>query len=309
MRPYFSVIVPTFNRARFVVATIESVFAQTYRDFELIIIDDGSSDETPGILKGYSDHAKIVSQPNRGPGSARNHGAQLARASHIVFVDSDDVWFPWTLETYRKITEEAPDVVLILGAPVHFSCSQSLAQVKQDSLSYVVYNDYLATSRTNLFRGSGVMAIQANMFRELGGFAESRAYSEDLDFLMRCGECGPLAAISSPLTLGRRTHGLSSVGNMQLTYQGMKRLLELEQQKQYPGGSTRKWERRRLLCLQARAVSNWCLKAKMRSEAFDVYFRTFQWQLRLGYLLHLVKIPTLALFPWLRVVRQIMRRL
>src|SRR5437868_3379396 len=111
--PQFSVVIPVFNRPRLVAEAIESVFAQSYKNLELLLIDDGSTDETPEVLKRYGAEARIIRQPRKGPGSARNRGLESARGNYVAFLDSDDVWFAWTLATFQWVIQRtgAPTIV------------------------------------------------------------------------------------------------------------------------------------------------------------------------------------------------------
>jgi cellulose synthase/poly-beta-1,6-N-acetylglucosamine synthase-like glycosyltransferase len=99
--PLFSIVIPTFNRERLIAATLESVLAQTEGDFEVIVVDDGSTDGTEAALAPWRDRLTFVRQPNQGPGPARNLGAARAKGEYIAFLDSDDLWFPWTLAYVR----------------------------------------------------------------------------------------------------------------------------------------------------------------------------------------------------------------
>ena len=87
-----SVIIPTFNRASLLKKAIESVLSQTYKDFELIVIDDGSSDETPSLISSYASSIKYIKQNNKGPAGARNVGIKNSSGEFVAFLDSDDWW-------------------------------------------------------------------------------------------------------------------------------------------------------------------------------------------------------------------------
>ena len=108
--PFYSIVMPVFNRGHLVAATLESVLAQTESDWEIIVVDDGSTDETMAILKRYrarcGDKMRVIQQGNKGPGAARNVAVAAARGRYIAFLDSDDLWFPWTLEFYRQQLEK-----------------------------------------------------------------------------------------------------------------------------------------------------------------------------------------------------------
>src|SRR5436190_1570422 len=96
--PQVSVIVPAFNAGRTISAALASVFAQTYRDFEVIVVDDGSTDDTAARIAEWGDRVLYVRQPNGGPARARNTGIGRSRGRLVAFLDADDVWLPEKLE-------------------------------------------------------------------------------------------------------------------------------------------------------------------------------------------------------------------
>jgi len=100
--PTISVIIPTFNRSKLVVNAIRSVLYQTYRDYEIIVVDDGSTDDTAPAIKPYMDRIRYVHQPNRGASAAQNRGVELANGDWVSVLASDDVWLPTKLENQLK---------------------------------------------------------------------------------------------------------------------------------------------------------------------------------------------------------------
>ena len=114
--PAISVVIPTYNRQVLVQAAIESVLAQTYEDFELIVVDDGSQDDTATVVRerfGADPRLRIVAKKNGGTASARNRGVREARGALLAFLDSDDLWLPRYLESQREVLErEGADMVL-----------------------------------------------------------------------------------------------------------------------------------------------------------------------------------------------------
>src|SRR4051812_8939960 len=96
--PLVSVVIPTYNRAGIIGRTIDNIFEQTYRRFELIVVDDGSTDDTPATLAKYGSRIRAIRQNNAGPAIARNRGAAAAVGEIIAFQDSDDLWNPKKLE-------------------------------------------------------------------------------------------------------------------------------------------------------------------------------------------------------------------
>ncbi len=113
MSPRFSVVIPTYNRADSVLQTINSCFEQTFEDFEIIVIDDGSSDSTVAVLAACEDpRLVVVSQDNAGPAAARNHGMRVAKGQFIAFLDSDDSWYPEFLDSVNTLLHETGDVLV-----------------------------------------------------------------------------------------------------------------------------------------------------------------------------------------------------
>jgi glycosyltransferase involved in cell wall biosynthesis len=111
MKPLVSVVIPTYNRENFVAEAVASVLAQSYVDFELIVVDDGSDDATVALLAERFDDTRlmVVSQPNLGVSAARNTGAKLARGEWFAFLDSDDTWLENKLEVQLTETLARPD--------------------------------------------------------------------------------------------------------------------------------------------------------------------------------------------------------
>src|SRR3990170_2838516 len=111
--PKVSVIIPTYNREKYIVETLQSVFAQTFTDYEVIVIDDGSTDNTADVLRPYLDRIVYIRKPNGGQGSARNVGIKVAKGEYIAFLDSDDLWMPEKLELQVKYLDNNKDAGLV----------------------------------------------------------------------------------------------------------------------------------------------------------------------------------------------------
>jgi len=111
--PRFSIVIPTYNRADSVTHTLESCFSQSFSDFEIVVVDDGSSDNTVDVLGQIDDpRLKVCTQENAGPAAARNTGMDNASGDYIAFLDSDDVWYPEFLASADQMLAENPDQVL-----------------------------------------------------------------------------------------------------------------------------------------------------------------------------------------------------
>lgn len=111
-----SVIIPLFNKAEYVRRALDSVFAQSYQDFEILVIDDGSTDGGPELIKQYQDsRLRMVRQKNQGPGSARNRGIKESTAPYVAFLDADDEWLTGFLETYLQALTANQECDYVVG--------------------------------------------------------------------------------------------------------------------------------------------------------------------------------------------------
>jgi glycosyltransferase involved in cell wall biosynthesis len=107
--------IPTYNRAHFLGGALESVFAQTFRDFEVLVVDDGSTDGTVGLLETYGDRIRVVRQDNQGRSAARNRAVREANGRYVSFLDSDDRWLPEKLERHVPLLVADPRVAMVHG--------------------------------------------------------------------------------------------------------------------------------------------------------------------------------------------------
>ncbi len=190
--PEISIILPTYNRAKHLPKAIESVINQTFEDWELIIIDDGSKDDTFAVVDPYLDSLKIryIKHKNRQAGYARNAGIQASYGQYITFIDSDDIYFPNHLQTRIDYMKSHPELDLIYGG----------YQTDTEEEIWVV--DYFNQERlvnlkecvmTNTFFG------KREVFFELQGF-NNFAYGEDTDFWLRAEQTFKTAKILEPKT-------------------------------------------------------------------------------------------------------------
>ncbi len=141
-----SVVVPTYNHRDYVLQAIESVFAQTFAACEVIVVNDGSPDDTATLLRPLIDEGRIVylEQENQGQAAARNRGWQAARGRYLAFLDDDDLWPPEKLEWQVRVLEEQPGTVLVYGPPARIHRDGSISPpVPQPHPSGQVYDTIL----------------------------------------------------------------------------------------------------------------------------------------------------------------------
>lgn len=204
--PLVSVVIPTYNRAGIISRTIDNVFQQTYRNLELIIVDDGSTDDTPAKLRQFGERIRLIAQANAGPIVARNRGAAAARGEIIAFQDSDDSWRPTKLARQVALLhkyDSAPcclcnTLMGVVDGKELTSFDDSLIHPQHGEGLWYNVSEVLAT-RFVLFNQT--VAIRREVFEKLGGFREDLRYLEDYDLPLRLSLEGPWAFIRDPLVV------------------------------------------------------------------------------------------------------------
>jgi glycosyltransferase involved in cell wall biosynthesis len=280
--PLFSVVIPCYNRGHYITRTLESVLGQQFRDFEIIVVDDGSTDDTPKRLEPFLDRITLLQQPNQGPGLARNLGAQHAVGEYLAFLDSDDLWFPWTLSTFASVIRECNHPAIIAGAITHFSEEAKLSAVSAAPVVYESFSDFFAASRKGYHCSSGQTAVRRSLFVRAGGFANHPYNAEDHDFAMRLGSEPGFAYLTVPFTIAYRQHPGGVTRDLVRTIAGANYLLQMEKRGSYPGGKARRWERRRMLTAHLRPIILSSLREKSYQQAWKLYRETFVWNLAFG---------------------------
>lgn len=197
--PKVSVIIPAYNAMPYLVQTVDSVFHQTFTDFEVLIVNDGSSDDTAGWAAQITDpRFKLISQPNQGAGAARNTGIKNAQGDYVAFLDADDFWEPSKLAKQVQRLDQKPEVGLVHTWITFANSDGSLGDlvVKTTGEGHIwdqviIYNP--------LKCGSTAM-VRLQCFEELGYFDQSLKYSEDWDMWIRIACRYAFSVIHEPLT-------------------------------------------------------------------------------------------------------------
>jgi len=200
--PSISVIIPAYNAEKTIKETIQSVLNQTWQDFELLIINDGSQDATLEVIKSIQDpRIKIFSYPNAGSSASRNRGIAIAKGEYISFIDADDLWTADKLEAQYKALQENSQAAVAYSWTDHIDESgQFLRSGPQQSFTGDVYARLLLED----FIGNGSNPlIRAQAFAEVGDFDESLAHSEDWDLWLRLAARYHFVAVPSPQILYR----------------------------------------------------------------------------------------------------------
>ena len=211
--PTVSVVVPSYNCEAFIEETIDSVLNQTFKDIELLVVDDGSTDRTTELVASYGYPVRLISQANARVCAARNRGIHEAKGEFICLLDHDDYWFPSKLERQLEVFAEAPEAGVVYSTfmvwdpeadgtypdPTGFDLSQFPDDI-DPAFSGWIYHQFLLDcwmlTSTTMFR--------AEVFRRCGVFDESLPFTEDWELWLRTSREFPMVQLSRPTTLYRQ---------------------------------------------------------------------------------------------------------
>jgi GT2 family glycosyltransferase len=277
----FSVVIPAYNRSEFLPMTLATVSGQRFSDFEVIVVNDGSSDKIEAVVGKCDLPVRLLSQAHLGPGPARNVGASHARGAYLAFLDSDDCWFPWTLECFAALIEQHDSPALLSGSLRQFSDDAELSALEEEPLQASAFADYLSSDDPAPFVGACMTVIRRDVFRESGGFVQRRINCEDHDLVMRVSTARGFVQITAPTTIAWRQHAVSETRNVQSTIEGNRFLVAQELAGHYPGGPQRAPVRRAIIARHARAAALAGLSLGHRRLAWQLYRETFTWHVQL----------------------------
>lgn len=196
MKLHFSAIIPAYNAEKYIGATIESCLAQESVGCEVIVVDDGSDDNTLAVVRSFGNRVRIVCQKNAGPAAARNHGASLAKGDVLAFLDADDLWLPEKLSHQSAKLLEGYDLVysnrLNMGEIGDLPLVQSEVQEmpEGDIWQDLLLGNFITTSS---------VVIRKELFARMGGFSLDLPPCEDWDLWLRCAERVRVGFCPTPL--------------------------------------------------------------------------------------------------------------
>jgi glycosyltransferase involved in cell wall biosynthesis len=211
--PMVSVIIATYNRARYLPATVASVLGQTFHDFELIVVDDGSTDDTAVVLKPFQGRLRYVYQENAERGAARNRGLRLASGKYVAFLDSDDLWAPNKLEAEVETLRRRPGLGLVYSDACYIDsegrpCGQVRRRLREgDVIEHIGCDNFIPF---------GAHLADRERFLAAGAFSEDRLLSgsEDWEAWARLAAEVPFGHVANT-GLFYRVHDSGSVAQPQ----------------------------------------------------------------------------------------------
>lgn len=181
--PFFSVVIPLYQKEEYIARTIESVIFQTYPDFEILVVDDGSTDRGPEVVSNYSDkRIRLIRQTNQGVSAARNRGIAEAKSDYIALIDADDRWNANFLREMKRLIQTYPDCGW-------YSCRRynhfrhRPRKLSQAVLSEGVIKDYFRIAHKNDIVHSSAIVVPKSVFETIGGF-DTKVRTGEEDFVM-----------------------------------------------------------------------------------------------------------------------------
>jgi len=260
MPPLVSVIIPTYNRNAMVREAVASVLAQSYRDFELIVVDDGSTDGTAEDLHSrFGASIRVMQQPRRGVAAARNQGVRVARGDYIAFLDSDDTWLPRKLERQMEFMV-AGDRRISQTDEIWIRNGRRVNPMKKHRKSS---GDVFRASLELCLVSPSAVILTCELFDAVGGFDDSFDVCEDYDLWLRIAQTQDIDLLPEPLVVKRGGHAdqlsRSTWGLDRFRVRALKKLLDGDVE-----GERRAWaidalvRKARILAAGARKRKNEC---------------------------------------------------
>lgn len=201
-----SVVIPLYNKERSIASTLLSVLSQEYQDFEVIVVNDGSSDDSAKIVRAICDNRlQIVDIPNQGVAHARHVGITKAKNQYIALIDGDDLWLPTYLSAMANLAESCPEAML-LGAAYSFQYSESHIVTPDLCISahFKGYVDqYWQIAKDNVLFTSSSVLFQRDAYFAIGGYNQALTYGEDIDLWFRFALHYRVAFVNEPLVMYR----------------------------------------------------------------------------------------------------------
>lgn len=193
--PLVSVVLPVYNGEKFIAEAIRSVFVQKYEPLELIVVNDGSTDQSEKCLEEFEGKLTLINQKNSGPSSARNAGIETANGEYVAFIDADDVWVPGNLSFHMNQFTKYKNLEISIGLTSKLEFESSIeVDVEQ------------AKKKAFLHLVMGASLMKKSVFKDVGLFDEELILGQDTDWFLRAKELEKKMAIGKDLVLFYRKH-------------------------------------------------------------------------------------------------------
>lgn len=206
--PTVSVVIVTYNKGPTIGPAIESVLRQTYRDFEVLVVDDGSRDDTAQRVRRFGDRVRYLPKENGGTGSARNLGIAESRGEVVAFLDGDDLWLPRKLEIQMAAFQQEPRIVAVQCSAYCVDSRLRVTEVRTCHPRHDTLLDFLLFRNLPAF--SSAVVVRRSVIQDLGGFGTDLVILSDWDMACRLARVGTLRSVPDRLVLYRHYPGNQS---------------------------------------------------------------------------------------------------
>jgi glycosyltransferase involved in cell wall biosynthesis len=219
-QPLVSVIIPEYNYAQYLSQAVDSALGQTYPHVEILVVDDGSTDNSPEVIRQYGDRIRSFRQENQGLSAARNTGARLAKGDLLAFLDSDDVWRPRKLELQVRLFQENPKLGLVHCGMEETDAAGATVRVRVDGMEGregQIADEMLLLRRPAILGAGSTAVVTREAYEATGPFDTRLRHSEDWDFCYRLARRYPIGFVPEAL-VQYRLHGVNmhhNIGRME----------------------------------------------------------------------------------------------
>jgi len=192
-----TVVIPLYNKGVRIRRTIESVLAQTYADFHVIVVDDGSTDDSAKYVKEYNDsRIHYFYKENGGVSSARNYGIKNSKSDWLLFLDADDELVPNALEAFITLQKKYPKSNYLVGLSKWYQNNVDITKAIATNQSYISNHPFFAIWLGNYYPGTRNMLVHRSLIENYGGFDERMSFYEDWEFSLRLANHARIAFVS-----------------------------------------------------------------------------------------------------------------
>jgi glycosyltransferase involved in cell wall biosynthesis len=244
----FSIVIPVYNREEYIRQAVDSVLSQTFQDYQLIVIDDESTDRTAEVLQSYGTRLNIVRQKKNGAVVARRRGVCEANGEYIAFLDSDDLLMPCALATYDCLIRAFNYPAVILGSMTYFTQARYIPTQSRspvDTIEVIKYRDCLA-KKVHMGMSCSKIVVRKNLLNQIVGTeinGRPILAMQDHHLLLQLGTQGPCIVVKNPITVAYRTHATNNTNDIERMVEGTLSLIQAERRGYYPGGWNRRFSR------------------------------------------------------------------
>jgi glycosyltransferase involved in cell wall biosynthesis len=240
----FSIVITCHNQQQFITDAIESVLSQGHPSKEVIVVDDGSQDDSLEVINRYSASVELISLPTScGAIEARNRGAAAARGEYLIFLDGDDLFAPWALDVHEQAIAEWHPATIVSRARWFNGPVPALRPTDAPKkLQFVEYESLMGRDRSSgWYTGGFVMLRRA--FQGVGGWSPGIFHLDLMDLAAKLRDSGNCVLVCFPYTMLYRMHDANSIHDVSGRMAAAHRLMERERAGEYPGDRRRRIER------------------------------------------------------------------